>query len=122
MRIFRYTLLAGFTVCILGLSVAIFLEHRQLGKTIFLVGFFVSAGSIVFAIVTSAKSELGKIGGPLKISAGGFGVIVLGQLLGLLLNEGGSIGKMFFLIGLAVMVIGILASILRINRNRRGPQ
>lgn len=113
MRIPHYILIAGVILGILGFIVAALLDKRQLGMSIFLVGFFVGAASAVFIALTSASGDFGKLGTAIKIVAGGFGVIVLGQLLGYLLGRDGLIGNILFFVGMAVMMVGILVAVLR---------
>ncbi len=116
MRIAHYIMLAGVMLGILGFVVAALLDKRQLGMTIFLVGFFAGAASAVFIALTSASSDFGKLGTAIKVAAGGFGVIAFGQLLGFVFDKNGSIGDIFFFIGIAVMMIGIVVSALRMAK------
>jgi len=113
MRIAHYILIAGVILGIIGFVAAALLDKRQLGMAIFLVGFFVGAASAVFIALTSASSDFGKLGTAIKISAGGFGVIVLGQLLGFLLGRDGLIANIFFFVGIAVMMVSIVIAALR---------
>ena len=116
MRIAHYILIAGVILGVIGFVAAAFLDKRQLGMSIFLVGFFVGAASAVFVALTSASSDFGKLGTAIKIAAGGFGVIVLGQLLGYLLGRDGLIGNIFFFVGIAVMMVGIVVAALRMAK------
>ena len=112
MLIAHYILIAGVILGVIGFVAAAFLDKRQLGMSIFLVGFFVGAASAVFIALTSASSDFGKLGTAIKIAAGGFGVIVLGYLLG----RDGLIGNIFFFVGMAVMMVGIVIAVLRMAK------
>lgn len=116
MRVAHYALIAGVALGVGGFAVAVFLENRQLGMTIFMLGFFLGAASAVYAALTSGSGDFGKMGLPIKIAAGGFGLIVLSQLLDFVLDEASSIGNTFFFIGLTVMMVGILAAAVRMAR------
>ena len=116
MRIAHYILIAGVILGVIGFVAAAFLDKRQLGMSIFLVGFFVGAASAVFITLTSASSDFGKLGTAIKIAAGGFGVIVLGQLLGYLLGRDDLLGNIFFFVGIAVMIVGIVVAALRMAK------
>ena len=116
MRIAHYILIAGVILGVIGFVAATFLDKKQLGMSIFLVGFFVGAASAVFTALTSASSDFGKLGTAIKIAAGGFGVIVLGQLLGYLLGRDDLIGNIFFFVGMAVMIVGIVVAALRMAK------
>lgn len=117
MRIGYFALIVGVTLGVLGFSVAVLLDKRQLGMVIFLVGFFIGAASAVSIILSSVSSNFGKIGMPIKIAAGGFGLIVIGQLLAIVLSEKIVIGNMFFIIGIATMLVGILAATVRLFKH-----
>jgi len=116
MRLAHYTLIAGIVLGVVGFSVAAFLGDRQLGMTIFMIGFFVGAVSAVCIAITSAKGDFGKIGFAIKVAAGGFSMIVLGQLAGFLFDGASLIVNTFFFIGLAVMLVGVLAAAVRMAK------
>ena len=116
MRIAQYTLIAGVMLGVFGFAAAALLDHRQLGMAIFLVGFFVGAASAVFIALTSASGDFGKLGTKIKIAAGWFGLILLGQLVGFLLGKDGLIGNIFFFVGIVVMMIGIVVAALRMAK------
>jgi len=116
MRIAYYFLIAGAILGVIGFVAAALLDKRQAGMTIFLVGFFIGAASAVFIALTSASSDFGKLGTAIKIAAGGFGVIVLGQLVGFLFGRDGLIGNIFFFVGMAVMMVGIVIAALRMAK------
>ena len=80
MRIARSVLLVNVMLGVAGFAAAAFLDQRQLGMTMFLVGFFGGAASAVFIALTSGKRELGTLGPSIKIASSGFGLIVLGQI------------------------------------------
>ena len=117
MRIAHYTLLAGVMLGLLGFVAAVALEKRQLGMAIFLLGFFVGAASAVFIVLTSAGGGFGKLGTAIKLTASGFGLIVLGQSVGFLLGKDGVIGNVLFFVGMAVMMVGIVIATLRMIKN-----
>jgi hypothetical protein len=106
MRIPRYTLVLGLIICAIGLLTAVVAEERELGRNIFVVGFFTGAFSAVSIIL--ASSSLGKIAASLKIAAGGFGLIIVGHLARLAFDTGDGIASALYYIGLGVMLIGIL--------------
>jgi len=116
MRIAHYILITGIILGVIGFVAAALLDKRQLGMAIFLVGFFVGAASAVFITLTSVSSDFGKLGIAIKIAAGGFGVIVFGQLVGFLFGKDGLIGDIFFFVGIAVMLVGIVISALRMAK------
>jgi hypothetical protein len=116
MRIARYILIVSVMLGVIGFAAAALLDKRQLGMTIFLVGFFVGAASAVFIALTSASGNFGKLGTAIKIAAGGFGLIVFGQMVSFLLGNDGLIGKVFFFVGIAVMMIGIVVAALRMAK------
>ena len=100
-----------------GFAAAVFLDERQVGMAMFLVGFFGGAASAVFIALTSAHRDLGTLGTSIKIASSGFGLIVLGQLVGLLLDQNGLIGDIFFFLGITVMMAGIVVAALRMARS-----
>ena len=116
MRIAHYLLIAGVMLGVIGFVAAALLDKRQVGMAIFLVGFFIGAASAVFIALTSVSSDFGELGTALKIAAGGFGVIVLGQLVGFLFGKDGLIGNVFFFVGMAIMMVGIVVAVLRMMR------
>lgn len=116
MRNANYILVAGIILGVCGFTVAALLDKRQLGMTIFFVGFFVGVASAVFIALTSPSSDFGKLGSAIKIAAGGFGVIVLGQLLGFLIGRDDLFGKILFFVGMAVMIIAIVIAALRMAK------
>jgi len=116
MRIVHYILIAGVILGVIGFAAAALLDKRQLGMAIFLVGFFVGAASAVFIALTSASGDFGKLGTAIKIAAGGFGLVVLGQLVGFLLGKDGLTGNIFFFVGIVVMMIGIAVAALRMAK------
>jgi hypothetical protein len=112
MRI-AHILIAGIILGVIGFAAAALLDKRQLGMAIFLVGFFVGAASAVYITLTNASGNFGKLGTAIKIAAGGFGLIVLGQFVGFLLGKDVLIGNIFFFVGIAVMMLGIVVAALR---------
>lgn len=119
MRVAHYTLMAGIVFGAIGFTAAAFLDKRQLGMMIFMIGFFAGAVSAVYIALTGAGSDFGKIGMPIKIASSGFGLILFGQLLGFLLDSNGSIGNTFFSIGIAVMMVGILAAAVQMAKQHK---
>lgn len=120
MRIAQYILTVGVMLGVIGFAAAALLDERQLGMTIFLIGFFIGTTSAVFTALTSASSDFGNLGTAIKIAAGGFGLVALGQLVGFPLGKDSLIGNIFFLVGVAVMIIGIVVAALRMaNFNLR---
>lgn len=112
MRFPHYILIAGYILAVIGFVAAGLLDKRQLGITIFLVGFFVGAASAVFIALTS---DFGKIGAALKLEAGGFGIIVLGQLFGFLIGRN-DLANILFFAGMAVMVAGMVVAAWRMTK------
>ena len=56
MRVAHYILIAGVILGVIGFVAAALLDKRQLGMSIFLVGFFVGAASAVFIAGSSQIS------------------------------------------------------------------
>lgn len=110
MRGTHYTLIAGIVLGVVGFAVAVFIGDRRIGMNIFLVGFFAGAGASVCIVLSSRSRAFGGIGTPIKIASGGFGLILIGQLIDFLLDKSGTVGNTLFFVGIVVMVIGILAA------------
>ena len=116
MRIVHYILVVGVMLGVVGFIVAAGFDERQIGIYIFLAGFFLGAASAVFVAITSARNEFGKLGSAIRIVAGGFGVVVLGQLFGFLLDRHDVIENILFFVGFSVMIIGIAVAALRMMK------
>jgi hypothetical protein len=116
MRISRYTLVVGLFICTIGLLTAVVAEEKELGRNIFVVGFFTGAFSAVSIIL--ASSSLGEIAASLKIAAGGFGLIIVGHLARVAFDADDGIASALYYVGLVVMLIGILVGGITITFRR----
>ncbi|MFQ5937561.1 MAG: hypothetical protein ACE5LB_14255 [Acidiferrobacterales bacterium] len=119
MRLIRLAIIVGFIIAAIGLLIALPAEDRSLGFVVFMVGFLIAAGGIVanaFSIPSSSKAQPVLPG--LKIAAIGFGIAAIGGGTSAMLNREG-LSDIFFYIGFAVLVIGILFSIFGIARSNR---
>lgn len=112
MRLARIMFVGAIVLSIVGLMIAVALGEREFGVALFLVGFFLAAGLVVVKIFLTGNHELGRLGAAIKIAVGGFGVILFGQLLGLILGEGNKVGDFTFYVGILVMLIGIVVGVL----------
>jgi hypothetical protein len=82
-----------------------------------MVGFFVACISIIVTIVSIPTDILGRTtGAGIKIAATGFGIIVLGQLSGVVVGLDSRIGDAAFVLGVAVMLTGILVAVIKIAK------
>ena len=107
MRILRYLLASGVFLCIAGLVLAVLAGDRELGRSVFMTGFFLTAFSAVADIIGGGGRKLGKMTTPLRVTASGFGLTLIGQLGRFTLENGDEIASVLFYIGMLIMLIGI---------------
>lgn len=105
----------GFFLGVIGFLVAAFSGNKQLGMNIFFTGFFLLAFGIVALNLLGQPRN--KRGIWLRIAAGGFGLVVLGQLIHFAFATSAPVDTISFTVGGAVMVIGIVTHLVNITRS-----
>jgi drug/metabolite transporter (DMT)-like permease len=114
MRIAKAITVFGFLLGIIGFLIAAFSSDRQLGMSVFLVGFFLLAlGIVTLNLLGQPRNKRG-IG--LRIAACGFGLVALGQLIYFAFATSVPVDTISFAIGSVVMVIGIVIHLVNITR------
>lgn len=108
----KKTVIAGFILAGVGWLLAAVLEDRQLGSTLFFIGFFIAATGIVVAqlFMRVPKSQR-RAGLGLKIGAIGFGICCLSGLL-VLAGYQSVIANYIFVVGGFTAGAGILVMFL----------
>jgi|SRR3990170_5579519 len=104
---------AGFCLAAIGFIFSIALDQRALGQTLLLVGFYVAVIGILYGVfVLPLPENLVKFQRSLRVATVGFGVSALGFLISFFSgNE--TWGDSVLLLGFAIMVIGMLMTIIR---------
>ncbi|MGD2128845.1 MAG: hypothetical protein PVJ17_06040 [Lysobacterales bacterium] len=118
MRAIHYTLIGATIIAVAGLAIAILLDQRQIGVSVFAVGYFLGAGSAVLRIIATPSEKLGRLGFAIKIGVAGFGVALLGPLLDFAIDAGSGIGDFIFNIGFVVILIGVVIGVVLEAKNR----
>jgi drug/metabolite transporter (DMT)-like permease len=107
MQLLRYVLAAGVVLCVIGLIVAVPGGEREIGRSLFMAGFFCGAVSAVAEMFVAGGRKFGKMATPLKICAVGFGLGLISVLAQVVRGDSGRITDAFFNAGVVVMAIGI---------------
>lgn len=116
MPIMRYLLIVSAVLGLIGVAIAILLDERRLGMAVFVSGFMLGAACAVAILLKSESGALGRLELGIKVSASGFGLGLLGQLINFVMGADGSIGNFFFLLGLAVMIVGVAVAVVRMAK------
>lgn len=120
MKLFQKILAFGFAIAIIGWCIGVFLGQRELGISLFLVGFVSSVIGLIGSILKMDFSSEVKLRVPnigLKLSTIGFGISCISVISNFIIDLGDVTGYIFT-IGFVIVIIGISIMILGIRKNR----
>jgi len=120
MNMIRSFIFLGVVLGIIGVVIALPLpkDERSFGFTIFMVGFFLAGSGLVLNMFATPETIKTKpIVLSLRITAIGFGVILLASLLSFVIEQENIIDY-FYYVGSVVFVIGIILGVFGVYKNK----
>lgn len=119
MKIAKLSVAIGFILAIVGFLIGIMYGERELGKSVFLIGFlFVVIGMVSLIYIFQPP---GSRGTGLRVTAVGFLVVTLGALANFVAPSINTIENMAFDFGMVIMIGGIIFHLITLARSKRNP-